>query len=304
VTIYLDAVIALNFLFDIVLLMLTNYLVKGHANRLTIVLGALFASMIVPIHLYFPNSFLTSTIGKLIFSMIIVLITFRIISFFDFLKTLLTFYFVTFSIGGGLIAVYYMFEHPITAMMNDFAIHSNYGDPLSWIFVCISFPIAAYYFKKQMDRQRSEHFLSEQLYTVNIRINKQTYETKAYLDTGNQLIDPLTKRPVVICDAKFVKQWFTKDEWERLSDIHQHKDFSILPKDLSNPIHLVPYYGVSGKREWLMALKPEYLTIYTRGQKIVVKRVLIGIQFGTLSRDKRYHCLLHPQIMTQARFVS
>jgi len=303
-TIYIDAVMALNFLIDMMLLMLTNYLAKAKATRLRIFLGSLFASFIVPIQLYFPQSFLTTTFGKIFYSIVIIIIAFRWITFFNYLKLLMIFYFVTFAIGGGLIASYYMFEHPLTSILNDYAIRSNYGDPLSWLFVLIGFPIVAFYVKKQMDRQRIEQFFSEQLYTVNIHINKRSFQTNAYVDTGNQLIDPLTKHPVIICDAMFLQQWFTTHEWMALKEAHRKQDFSFIPENWVNKIRLVPYYGVSGKRELLMALKPEQLIIFVNDEKLVIKHVLVGIQFGTLSVDESYHCLLHPQIFSQPLQVS
>lgn len=303
-TIYIDAVMTLNFLIDMMLLMLTNYLAKAKTTRLRIFLGSLFASFIVPIQLYFPQSFFTTTLGKVFYSVIIIVIVFRWKTVLNFLKLLMTFYFVTFAIGGGLIASYYMFEHPLTSILNDYAIRSNYGDPLSWLFVLIGFPIIAFFLKKQMDRQQMDHFFAEQLYKVNIQMDKRSFQTDAYLDTGNQLIDPLTKQPVVICDEQFLQQWFTNSEWIRLKEAYKKQDFSIIPENWSNKIRLIPYYGVSGKRELLMAFKPEQLIILAKDKKIAVKHVLVGIQFGTLSVDKTYHCLLHPQIFSQPSQVS
>lgn len=303
-TIYLDAVITLNVLFDMMLLLLTNYIVKANASRLRIFLAALFAALIVPIHIYFPQSFLTTALGKVLFSMLIILIAFRLITVFHFLKLLMTFYFVTFAIGGGLIATYYLFEHPLISIFNQYAIRSQYGDPLSWLFVLIGFPLIAFYLKRQLDRQQIQQLEHNQLYPVVIRMNMQSYQTNGFLDTGNQLIDPLTKQPVVICDAIFLQQWFEKSDWDALTIAYHRKDYSAIPEQWSNQIRLIPYYGVSGKRELLMALRPESLIVFINEEKIVNKNVLVGIQFGKLSIDETYHCLLHPHLITSQAKVS
>src|SRR5690625_6899171 len=78
VTIYLDAVWALNFVFDMMLLMLTQILAReDHTRKLRIMFGAFIASLLVPISLYFPNVFLTTVYGKVIYSLFIILCTFK-----------------------------------------------------------------------------------------------------------------------------------------------------------------------------------------------------------------------------------
>src|SRR5699024_1842875 len=115
-TIYLDAVWILNILVDFMLLALTNYLCQAKTTRLRLLTGSLFASLIIPIQLYFPYSLVTTFSGKLIFSCLIILITFKFTTWLRFIKLFFTFYFVTIVTGGGLIAIYYLFEHPLTTI--------------------------------------------------------------------------------------------------------------------------------------------------------------------------------------------
>src|SRR5690625_2392722 len=199
-TIYLDAVWVLNVIVDFILLSLTNYLCQAKATRLRLLFGALFASLIVPAQLYFPYSYVTTITGKLIFSCLIIMVSFKFVTVFRMIKLFFTFYFVTIVMGGGLIAVYYLFEHPLTTIFKQYGFHSAYGDPLSWLFVTIGFPIIWLLLKQQMDRQRLDNFVYDQLYQVTVQINKQAFQTTGFLDTGNQLIDPLTNYPVILCD--------------------------------------------------------------------------------------------------------
>lgn len=297
-TIYLDAVWSLNALVDYMLLSLTNYLCRTKATRLRLIFGSLFASLIIPIQLYFPYSFITTVSGKLIFSCFIVLITFKFVTLFRFIKLFFTFYFVTIVIGGGLIATYYLFEHPLTSFFKQYAIHSGYGDPISWIFVVIGFPVLWFFLKHQMDRQRIDNFNHDQLYQVTIRMDKRTFQTTGFLDTGNQLIDPLTSYPVILCDEQFLRQWFSDYEWNVLKNSYKQSMFTELPLKWSKKIRLVPFYGAGGERDLLMALKPDYLSVKWENESITVKQILIGIQFNTLTSDQRYHCLLHPKIVS------
>jgi len=300
VTIYLDAVWLLNVFLDMMLLMLTKSLAKIRVSSMRILCGAFIASLLVPISFFFPTSFFTTMIGKIIYSFIIILCTFGFDTVFRFMKLLFIFYFTTFSIGGGLIAIHFLLHHPITVSSNSIlTFHSGYGDPISWMFVLIGFPIIWFFTKIRMDEQVIDNFYHRQLYPVTLQIDQQSYSTTGYMDSGNQLVDPLTKKPVVICDELFLKQYFTDDNWQMLKNAQTTLDLSYLPAKWQKRIHIVPYQGVSGQREFLFAIKPDKLTVTLtyQAQKVMASHLLIGIQFAQLTKDRSYHCLLHPKII-------
>ena len=297
-TIYLDAVWALNFLLDLMLLMLTQTLAKDTTNKLRIVIGAFIASLLVPITLYFPDTFLTSIYGKLIYSIIIILCTFRFISMYQITKLLLLFYFTTFSIGGGLIAIHFLFQSPLGFSPNGLlTFNSGYGDPISWLFILIGFPVLWLFTKSRMDRHAVEKIRYDQLYPVTIKLKNKSYSTTGYIDSGNQLVDPISKKPVIICDELFLKQWFSDNDWEMLKASHTELDFTKIPKEWERLIHIIPFHGVEGKSSFLIAIRPDSLVIQYDSKKITTNKVLIGIQFAQLTKDGSYHCLIQPQII-------
>lgn len=297
-TIYLDAVWVLNFFLDMMLLMLTKHLAKVKASGIRLIFGAFVASLLVPLSFFFPNTFFTTVTGKLIFSIIIILCTFGFYTVFRIFKILFIFYFITFAIGGGLIALHFLFQHPIAISSSGLlTFQTGYGDPVSWIFVIIGFPLVWLFTKKRMDKHAIEKIQYNQLYPVTIQINKQSYSTMGYIDSGNQLIDPLTRQPVVICDETFLKQWFTDEDWLMLRNAHENLEFNHVPTTWEKRLYFVPYQGVNGQREFLFAIKPDKLIIAYEEEHITVSRVLIGIQFAHLTKDESYRCLLHPQII-------
>lgn len=301
VTIYLDAVWLLNFFLDMMLLMLTQALAKDSTSKIRIIFGAFIASLLVPLSIFYPNSFFTSVIGKLIYSIIIILSTFQFQSIYRMTKLLLLFYFTTFAIGGGLIGIHFLLQNPIGITVNGIlTVNSGYGDPISWLFIVIGFPIIWIFTKSRMDKHAIEKIRYDQLCPVTIEIQNTSKSTTGYIDSGNQLVDPMTKKPVIICDEYFLKQWFTVDEWKALKSAHDELDFDKLPRDWEKSVHIIPFQGVEGNRTFMMAIKPDNLVIYYDEQKIVTRKVLIGIQFAELTKDQSYHCLLHPQIVKLA----
>ncbi|HLR41469.1 MAG TPA: sigma-E processing peptidase SpoIIGA [Virgibacillus sp.] len=300
-TIYLDAVWALNFFLDMMLLMLTQALARDSTRKIRIIIGAFVASLLVPVSLYFPDSFFTSVPGKFLYSITIIICAFRFLSVYHMLKLLALFYFTTFSIGGGLIAAHFVFQNPIGLSDNGLlTFTSGYGDPVSWLFVIIGFPLSWFFTKARMDRHAVEKIRYDQLCPVTIQIKQKSYLTTGYIDSANQLVDPATKRPVIICDEVFLKQWFTDEDWQMLKNAHEDLNLDNLPKDWEKQLHIVPYQGVEGKSNFLFAIRPDQLIIYYNDQKIVTNKVLIGIQFAALTKDQNYHCLLQPQIIKLA----
>lgn len=297
-TIYLDAVWALNFFLDMMLLMLTQALVRDDTRKLRIMFGALIASLIVPISLYYPNSLINTLFGKLVYSILIVFCAFRFHSIYRLIKQLLLFYFITFSVGGALIAVHFLFQNSITMSLNGLlTLNSGYGDPVSWLFVICGFPLAWFFTKKRMDQHAIEKIRYDQLCPVTIEIFKKVFSTTGYIDSGNQLVDPMTKYPVIICDELFIKQWFSTSEWTTLKAAQEELNLQKIPTKWEQRIHIVPYQGVEGKTSFLLAIRPDKLTIFYEGHQIDTTKILIGLQFATLTKDQSYHCLLHPQII-------
>ncbi len=300
-TIYLDAVWALNLFIDLMLLLLTKGLARDSTKKRRVLLGALVASLLVPISLYFPDSVFTSVIGKLLYSIVIIFFAFGFLSIYRLMKLLLLFYFTTFAIGGGLIAIHFLFQNPFGLSMNGIlTFNSGYGDPVSWLFVLIGFPCVWLFTKSRMDSHVKEKIRYDQQCPVTIQLKDKSYSTTGYIDSGNQLVDPLTKKPVIICDELFLKQWFSDKAWELLKSAHENLQMEDVPDEWQSYIQLVPYHGVQGKSMFLFALRPEKLTIYYEGQIISTGNVLIGIQFAGLVKDQSYHCLLHPQILKLA----
>lgn len=278
--------------------MLTQYIAKDHTKMFRVIFGAFIASLIVPIAIYFPNTLLSTFIGKLLYSFLIIICAFRIKSFAQFGKLLLIFYFMTFAVGGGLIGVHFLVNNPIVIAPNGvLSFHSGYGDPVSWLFIVIGFPLIWLFTKRRMDKHTIEQIRYDQIYPVTIQIAKMSFSTNGYVDSGNQLVDPLTKKPVIICDEPFLKQWFSSDDWFMMKTAHEQLNFDELPEEWEEKIHIVPYQGVEGKSSFLFAIRPDKLTIYDGEQKIIAKDILIGIQFATLTKDQRFNCLLQPQIL-------
>lgn len=281
------------------LLLLTKHLTKMAVPLYRLFIGSIVATAFIPLVLYFPESLFHSTIVKGLYSVFIMVVTFGFKGIHQLLTTMFMFYFIAFAVGGGLFAAHFLLESSLQTNFHKILIYVNniYGDQYSLVLLFIGFPLILYFTKARMDRHVKEKIKYDQLYEVTIAMNGQVHRTTGFIDSGNHLNDPLTNRPVVICDEPFLKMFFVEEEWLLLKTAILEEKVDQFPHSLKKLIAVVPYQGVDGSSNYLFTIKPDKLTVTYDDQLIETKNVLIGIQIANLTGDERYHCLLHPEIV-------
>src|SRR5690625_5006756 len=299
--IYLDIILLLNLLFNLMLLSLTKYLARVHTTKNRLLFGTMIATALVPIIIYFPNSFLNTMIGKGMYSIIIILCTFGWKGIQQVIKNVFVFYFISFAVGGGLFGLHYLVQGAFTHQTNNnnflLYVKNVYGDEMSLLIIVIGFPLIWLFTKTRMDRHVKDKIKYDQLYKVSLTINGHSQQTMGFIDSGNQLVDPLTNRPVVICDELFLQQFFSKNDWYLLRTAILENEMTNFPISIQKQISIVPYQGVGGSNDYLYTIRPDKLTVMYGDDVIETDNVLIGIQIAHLTIDHSYHCLLHPEIV-------
>jgi len=281
------------------ILSLTKYLSRVHTTLYRLLLGTMIATSLVPIIVYFPESFFNTFIGKGIFSLFIILCAFGWKGLHQVIKNVCLFYFISFSVGGGLFGIHYLVQDTFFNETNDFLLYvSNiYGDEMSLLIILLGFPLVWLFMKMRMDRHVKDKINYDQMYDVTITINGKSHQTLGFIDSGNQLVDPLTNRPVVICDEVFLERFFTDHDWNTLRAAIVENEMQHFPTALQKQISIVPYQGVGGSSDYLYTIRPDKLMVMYKDVVIETDNVLIGIQLADLTVDHRYHCLLHPNII-------
>ncbi|WP_255822214.1 sigma-E processing peptidase SpoIIGA [Halobacillus shinanisalinarum] len=292
---YLDAVWTLNVFMDGMILYLTQGLTRAKTTNKRLFAAALFASCIVPITVLMPNVWLTSAIGKLFFSLIIIYIAFSVKSIQSFLIQWLTFYFVTFAIGGGLLGIHFFLNSHIEfdgSSMITFS--SGYGDPVSWVFVCVGFPVSWVFTKWRMEQVQAHQMKVEDLYNVTIRFNGKKVDCTGLVDSGNQLIDPISKKMVFLADLHVWRQLLPDQELEFLKSDQVYDHLEDLSPAIQSALRIVPFQGAGSLGQLMVTFTVESITIHTKDGQLKVDRPLLGIQHHDLTHDQMYQILIHP----------
>ena len=198
-TLFLDIIWWLNFLFDSLLLYMTGLVLKRPVKRRRIFFGGLVGSLMIftlftPVAGFFASPFVKAGIS---FIMVWIAFGFKRPRFF--LTNVSVFYLITFLSGGGLIGLHYLFNFNFDMAGSVFMANINgFGDPISWLFVTIAFPLIYYFTRQTFDSWETAKIHFDQLVPVQIQMNGQIVKLIGLIDSGNHLYDPLTKRPVMI----------------------------------------------------------------------------------------------------------
>ncbi|MBP2240045.1 stage II sporulation protein GA (sporulation sigma-E factor processing peptidase) [Cytobacillus eiseniae] len=301
--VYLDIIWALNFLFDSLLLYLTAIILKRDVRFWRIFTGGLIGSMIILLSITPFDAYSGHPIVKLIFSVVMVLTVFGFKRIRYFFSGLFTFYLITFLIGGSLIGVHYFIQF-------DFQLSSSvllasvkgFGDPISWLFVLLGFPIAWHFSKRNMEGIEMTKIRYDSLVRVIITINNKDYHFKGLVDSGNQLYDPISKMPVMFISIKDQQGDFPV----QLMKIAQNPEKIILgneriDSDWEHKMRVIPYSVVGQEHQLIIALKPEKIVIEKDNEFYCVDKGLISFTIQQLSSDDAFQCIVHPKMLTGFR---
>ncbi|TCJ06066.1 sigma-E processing peptidase SpoIIGA [Cytobacillus praedii] len=301
--VYLDIIWALNFLFDSLLLYLTAIILKRDVRLWRIFAGGLIGSVIILLSITPLHSYAGHPITKLLFSIVMVLTSlgFKRIRFF--LNGLMTFYLVTFLIGGSLIGVHYFlkFDFKLSSSVLIASV-KGFGDPISWLFILIGFPIAWHLSKRNMEAIEITKIQYDSLIKVIIQINDVSYSFKGLIDSGNQLYDPISKMPVMFVSIRERVTDFPED----LVEMAKNPEKIILgaeevAPDWENRMRIIPYSVLGQEHQLIIAIKPDKILIEKEDELYHVESGLVSFSIQQLSPDDAFQCIVHPKMLTSTR---
>lgn len=194
--IYLDLVFVLNFCFDFILLLSVSTILKRNISFKRILLGALIGGISI-FSLFLRISSFVLFIFKCLISIIMVLTTFSYKNSKYTIKNIGYLYMNSLILGGFL-----YFLNTQFAYKHEGLVFYYNGLSINFIFLIIFSPIIIYIYIRQVKDLKNNYSL---YHKVKIYYQNKVYKVTGYLDTGNKLIDPLTKKPVVILNEKIIE---------------------------------------------------------------------------------------------------
>jgi stage II sporulation protein GA (sporulation sigma-E factor processing peptidase) len=299
-SVYLDVIWALNLLFDSLLLYLSAIFLKRQIRIWRIIAGGFIGSLIILLSFTPLHTYSNHPISKLLFSVIMVLVVFGYKRLSFFIKALMTLYVTTFLIGGALIGAHYFIQFDSEMSMKVMvASVTGFGDPISWLFVLLGFPVAWHFSKRNIESMEMTKIQFDQIVNVTLKINTESFTFKGLVDSGNQLYDPLSKLPVMFVSIKNMVEGMAEPIIKMAADpeslILGNQEF---PVDWQNKLRIVPCRVVGQEHQLIVAVKPDSIIIDTKGESYLCEKGLVSFTMQQLSADDAFQCIVHPKMLT------
>lgn len=179
-TVYIDLVILLNYFFDSLILLTVNTTLKRNISLKKILFVSLLGELSL-LGFLLSNRYLLILL-KLEISLILNILTFKYKDIFYTVTNVLYFYMVSIILGGF---IYYL-------KLNN----------LSYFFILLLVPLILYLYIKQNLNMKTT---INKTYPLTIYFpNKRKLSLTGFVDTGNKLRDPVTKKWVVLVNKKLL----------------------------------------------------------------------------------------------------
>ena len=289
-TIYVDVVLIENLIMNYIILLATALILKTKIKHFRLVIASLLGaiySIVAYINFLeiYSNFFL-----KILLSVIIVYIAYNPQTMKKMWKSLLIFYLTSFVFGGAAFALIYIIK-PQDILMKNGLFLGMY--PLKTIILAaiVAFVIIITAFTIVKTKVTKKDMFCN----IEIKLNGKILKTKALIDSGNMLKEPITNTPVVVIEKSLLYECIPKEILNHLDEIIGG-DFEKIPEEIKNQymsrLKLIPFSSLGKQNGMLIGIKPEYIKIQKEEQEIKKENVILGIYNKSLTRRGEYGALM------------
>lgn len=273
--VYADILIIVNLITDYFLLSATGWILKKRIKQFRYVVGALIGS-IFSLYIFIPiKSIVLDFSVKLLFSFIVVAITFGVNKVKQFVKAVLIFFGISCAYAGIMAFLWHNFK-PTGMIVKNSVVYFNIS-PTVFIFITLVsyclFMVFSLIFKGSAKHgERCE---------IKLTAGENSVNFNALVDSGNSINDVFGNSEIIIADKSIAVSLF--DSLDLVEN----------PK-LSTRYRVIPCNTVSGS-DLLSGYRCDNAEIKTDSQKISIKNPVLAI--SKVSLDDGYDGIINPEIL-------
>ena len=294
-TIYIDIVLIENLIMNYIILFTTAVVLKIKVNHIRLILASLLGAGYSIIAYMGIIKVYSSIILKIILSVLIIYIAFNPQNIKKMCKDLLLFYLVSFVFGGAAFALIYIIK-PQNILMKNGLFLGTYTLKTVMLGAVVAFCIIIGAFAIIKNKISKKDMFCE----IEILINQKKIKTKAMIDTGNMLKEPITNVPVIVVEHILLYSCMPKEILNNLKEI-MGGDFKNIPCDIQekyiSKLKLIPFSSLGKQNGMLIGIRPEYVKVITDEQEKINKNVIIGIYDKSLTNKGEYQALIGIELL-------
>ncbi len=294
-TIYIDVVFIENLIINYIILFATSIIIKIKVKHIRLILASTLGAIYSIIAYMSILEMYSSVILKIILSVIIVYIAYNPQNVKNMWKYLVIFYMTSFVFGGAAFALIYIVK-PQDILMKNGLFLGTY--PLKTIILgtIVAFVVIVTSFKLV----KSKISKKDMFCTIKININKVEIETKAMIDTGNLLKEPISNTPVIVVEHTLLYDCMPKEILNNLENI-LGGDFENISEEVKNKyiskLKVIPFSSLGKQNGMLIGIKPEEVTVINDENENKINNVIIGIYNKSLTKRGEYRALIGIELL-------
>ncbi len=285
-TIYIDIVLLENIFMNYIILFATATINKTEIKISRIFLAS-FLGGIYAIVAYITDFEIYKTILlKILLSIAMIYIGLKPQSMKKCLKQLIIFYLTSFTFGGTAYALLYFID-PSQIFVNNGVYTSAYPLKTAILGGIVGLIVILIAFKTIKNRINSKNIYCN----IEIEIENKSCRSKAMIDTGNLLREPISGIPVIIVEKDILKGIIPE---EILNNTHQiiEGNTDNIPVEYANKMKVIPFTSLGMQNGILIGIKAQKLKIYLEDEVIDKKNIVVGIYDKQLNKTGAYTSLI------------
>lgn len=257
---YIDRLFFLNFCMDFFALALMNLYMERKPALFRIILSACAGAIGCIAVLFLPALpyMIKVLTGFVVVSALMIWILYPKEHIHFWGKALTSLYFFSFLLGGVLIFL----KRYIKTDGNNY-------------FFTVLLPSAGVYFLVRFLLKRKREAQNE--CEVLLNCGDRQLKVKAFIDSGNMLTEPISKKPVSVIEEKCLKQ----------AEI-------TMPEEKCK---VIPYHSVGKKNGILIGFECPEMIIRSRNGEKRAEKVIVAVSQEELFTNGKYQMILHPQLL-------
>lgn len=289
-TVYIDVVFLENLILNVIILYATSLIAKTNLKIIRTLISASIGSIYAIMYYIFQIGLYSNIIFKFILSVIMIYVAFNPKEFKTLLKVLILFYLTSFVFGGASLSVIYLVNAQRINIQNGMIIGKYTmntiltGIIIAFIVIVIAFKII-----------KSKISKNDLFCDIRFKINNKEIKTKAMLDTGNLLKEPITNIPVVVAEHKLLYDVIPNEILDNIENILGGDLENIsdeVKNDYISKLKVIPFTSLGKQNGILLGIKADELIVEEMNSEKKIDKVIIGIYNKELSKKRTYSALI------------
>ena len=289
-TIYIDVVFLENLVMNSIILVASGIILKKKMKWIRIILASSLGAIYTIIGYMSVLEIYSNLVLKVILSILIIYIAFNPQTVKQLWKDVLIFYLTSFVFGGVAFALIYVVK-PQDILMKNGLFLGTYplktvllAAIVAFIIIIAAFAIVKTKFSKK-----------DMFCDVEVELNNKKIKTRAMIDTGNLLKEPITNTPVIVLEHTLLYECVPKEILDNLESILGGELVKI-PEEIRNEyisrLKLIPFASLGKQNGMLVGIKANSLKIMQDEQEKESKNVIVGIYNKSLTKRGEYRALI------------